>query len=188
MVEGGSKIFKCSSVCVKCISTGEETCCSCKPWIPLTVEDVGRIAKILRCDFERFCIAEERRKEDTVALDEWRMNNLPVINGRFYMICMKKTGNCCIFLKKGVGCELGSERPTICRLYPLWVTDDDKVVYEADDFCFFIKDKLPIKEALATLGETEESIREYHLNIKQDWIANNALHKKMLVTLLANHL
>jgi len=99
---------------------------------------------------------------------------------------MKKAGNCCIFLKKGVsnGCMLGSERAFICKLYPLWVDAENKVVYEADDFCLFIKDKVPIRKALRMLGETEESIKNYFLSIKQDWIENNALHRKMLTTLL----
>lgn len=79
---------------------------------------------------------------------------------------------------------LGSERATICKLYPLWVDAEDKIVYEADDFCFFIKDKVPIKEALHMLGETEESIRNYFHSIKQDWVENNKLHRKMLTTLL----
>ena len=173
-------------VCSKCISAGKVTCCSCKPWIPLTIEDVRRISRILKCDFKEFCIAEEKRKEDTICFDEWRLTNMPVINGRFYMICMKKAGNCCIFLKKGVsnGCMLGSERAFICKLYPLWVDAQNKVVYEADDFCFFIKDKVPIKKALRMLGETEENIKNYFLSIKQNWIENNALHRKMLTTLL----
>jgi Fe-S-cluster containining protein len=173
-------------VCSKCISTGKVTCCSCQPWIPLTIEDIRRISRALGCDFKEFCVAEERIREDAVYFDDWRLRNLTVINGSFYMLCMRKINNCCIFLRKGDcnGCALGSERATICKLYPLWIDFKDKVVYEADDFCFFIKDKVPIREALKMLGDTEESIRNYHLCIKQDFIENNALHRKMLITLL----
>jgi Fe-S-cluster containining protein len=171
-------------VCNKCISTGEVTCCSCKPWIPLTIDDVRRLRRI--CGFKEFCVAEEKREEDIVNFDEWRRNHLPVINGRFYMLCMRKTGNCCIFLNKGVGngCVLRSERPVICKLYPLWINAEGKVIYEADDFCLFIKDNVPINETLRVLGEREEIAKNYFLNIKKDWIENNALHKKMLITLL----
>lgn len=102
------------------------------------------------------------------------------------MICMKKIGNNCVFLKKGAnnGCMLGSNRACICKLYPLWVDSKNELVYEADDFCFFIKDRVPIQKALHVLGESEESTRSYYQQIRQDWIKNTALHRKMITVLL----
>ncbi|MDQ1279353.1 MAG: hypothetical protein QG670_615 [Thermoproteota archaeon] len=173
-------------VCSKCVSIGEVTCCGCKPWIPLTIEDIKRISKILKCDPEKFAVAEERTKEETLYFDEWRLENLPKIDERYYMTCMRKNGNSCIFLKKDFnnGCTLGSNRAFICKLYPFWVNSKNELVYEADDFCYFVKDGVPTQKALQILGESEESIRNYFQHIRQDCIENTTPHKKMIDTLL----
>ena len=173
-------------ICSKCVSTGKVTCCSCKPWIPLTIEDIGRISKILRRNPKEFAVVEERTREETGYFDDWRMTNMPKIEGRFYMICMKKNGNNCIFLRKGAdnGCMLGSNRAFICKLYPLWVNTGNQLVYEADDFCFFLKDRVSIKDVLNMLGESEENARNFFQRIRQDWIENIVLHKKMITALL----
>ena len=171
-----------SDLCLECGLT-KDSCCSLG--VPLTIRDI-RIIKNLGFKLEDFAYAEEWGKEDFADGEEWWKGSMIKVNNRFYRVsCKEKKNGNCFFLREGSGCILGENRPLQCRMFPFWVKKN-RIIYDgsADGFCMLKNKRLPLKEKIKIIGESEKSLKKYYRMIKEDCINNREEHRKLVLRLL----
>lgn len=177
-----------SHSCLEC-SKNQITCCTLG--VPITISDIDRIIS-LGYKLEDFAEPGEWDDEELEGNEDWWVNSVTEVDGVKYKIHLKEANDededdgRCIFLRDGEGCVLGDNRPSLCKLYPFWVEEDGKLVYDDLDehFCPINKNILPIEEALKLLNETEQTIKEHYKKIKEDCINNKEKHRELILKLL----
>ena len=174
--------------CIEC-SKNQITCCTLG--VPITISDIDKIVS-LGYKLEDFAEPGEWDDEELEGNEDWWENSVTEVGGVKYKIHLKEANDededdeRCIFLRDGEGCVLGENRPSLCKLYPFWVEEDGKLVYDDPDehFCPINKNILPIKEALELMKETEDSVRENFNKIKKDCTENQEKLKELTLKLL----
>lgn len=168
--------------CLECSKT-QRTCCQ-DSRVPMTFKEITGIPGALDDSF----YAGEYPKEDVDEFEPWWKASMAEIDGKFYRINTRKAPNGdCIFLVPGRGCSL-HPRPSICLIYPFWITEKDEIIYELGPAtCSFERDGLPVKEAIPIIGETEESIRKYFSIIRRDSEEMGDAHRGMIQWLLGKN-
>ncbi len=174
-----------SHSCLEC-SKNQVTCCTLG--VPVTIDDIERIVA-LGYKLEEFVEPGEWEDGELEGNEQWWIDSTIQVDGKKYKIHLKEssdTDDRCLFLRDGQGCILGDKRPHLCKLYPFWVNEIGKLVYDdpGDKFCPINKNILPVKDALALMNETEETVRQHFENIKEDSINNQEKHKEILLKML----
>ncbi len=171
-------------ICLEC-SKKQRNCCQDNR-VPLTLEDINTITS-LGFNFFDFAIAGEYDVEDFINEETWWKNSMITIDNKHYKINTRNDnkGNC-IFLKSGLGCTLGKNRPSVCKIYPFWVNDKDEIVYEngEDELCYFGRKKLTALEGAKLVREDEKSLKSYFEKIKNDCIENKEKHQELILKIL----
>lgn len=154
--------------------------------MPLTLEDIDTITS-LGFNFFDFAIAGEYDVEDFINEETWWKNSIITIDNKHYKINTRndEKGNC-IFLKDGLGCILGKNRPAVCKIYPFWVNDKEEIVYEQgeEELCYLGRGKRTVLESAKLVGEDEKSLKSYFEKIKKDCIENKDAHRELLLKIL----
>lgn len=165
--------------CLNCSKT-QKTCCYGYPSIPFTLSE---IEKIEQKGFKKkdFIIAGDYTDENLEPHEKWWKESMVKSGKRLLKtnVHVDAVGKC-FFLEEGKGCVLGNDRPAVCKIFPFWIKDD-QIYYEPNEgLCPKEKNLSFIKEALSSLNETEESIKGYYEEIKEDCINNKKEHEKIL--------
>jgi Fe-S-cluster containining protein len=180
----GSEV--CFNICKECLQH-QESCCKGNS-VPLTRADIERIAA-LGHDPADFLIAGEYGAEFVKGFEPWWDESF--VRGERYLYKLNtatRADGHCVFLIDGKGCILGEHRPFVCRIYPFWVDDSGKVVYEPEEreSCFIPKRKISVDQALAYVGEDRAAVIKYHTEIKKDSIENRQFHLETITGILRN--
>ncbi|MDP2749869.1 MAG: hypothetical protein Q8O89_03495 [Nanoarchaeota archaeon] len=173
--------------CMDCSKKQDSCCCAREFYYPLTIDEIKKaVAKGFK--MEDFATVEDV----SGALNnesEWYKKGAVDVNGKEYFIVTKQKGDYCCFLENEKGCILGNDRPAVCKMFPLWVDDDENLTYEID-FCHIVKDskldksKKDLKKLLKAVNETEENLREYKKSLCEDFTKNKTLRKELVFNLL----
>lgn len=156
------------------------------------MEDVRRIES-LGYRIQDFAIPGKYSKTEVIDdkdWDYWWKNSFIKIEDIYFKLNMKNKENSqCMFLVDGQGCILGENRPFICRLYPFWINKRNHLlVYEpGEDYCYLIKNRVPLFDSVSLLHETSNSLKDYYLKIREDCIKNRSYHRQILISLLHNN-
>ncbi len=171
-------------ICLEC-SKKQRNCCQDNR-VPLTLEDINNITS-LGFNFFDFAIAGEYKVEIFINEETWWKNSMITIDNKHYKINTKndEKGNC-VFLNSGLGCTLGKNRPSVCKIYPFWVNDKEEIIYEKgeDELCYFGRKKKTILESAKLVGEDEKSLKSYFEKIKNDCIENKEKHQELISKIL----
>ncbi len=172
------------TICLEC-SKKQRNCCQDNR-VPLTLEDINNITA-LGFNFFDFAIAGEYDVEDFIDEETWWKNSIITIDNKHYKINTRndEKGNC-FFLKDGLGCTLGKNRPAVCKIYPFWVNDKEEIVYERgeEELCYLGRKKRTILESAKLVGEDEKSLKSYFEKIKNDCIENKDTHRELILKIL----
>lgn len=171
--------------CLEC-KDHQKNCCSDAPRVPLTIKDIKAIESM---GFNRneFLIAGEYLPGKMWGEEGWWRDGMVVIRRKSFKINTKKTKNGkCIFLKDGVGCILGKNRPFVCKIYPFWVDDKGKIGWEPGEkeYCYMGKNGLSLEETIRAIKETPMTIRKYFNEIKKDCMDTKEKHRRILLALI----
>ncbi len=105
----------------RCTLCGE--CCK-RYWIPVTLDDVARIARYTGLDPEEFTALFH--KDMTSG---WDYPEIRLRDGRYYLILKKNLDGSCVFnryVRGNLICEVHEVKPYVCRFYPFvyWIDGD----------------------------------------------------------------
>lgn len=160
--------------CVECIRKTGQSCCTGNPALPLMYKDILRIRKLGYKDKD-FIAPLWYTEEDVEGPEQWWKDARIKYNGRKYKLNIKKIKGKCFFLKDGVGCTLGNDRPYLCRMYPFWVDEKTgKVIYDisAKEECFIPLKKNSIDEGLKIIKESKKNIKHFFNEVRKDALNN----------------
>jgi Fe-S-cluster containining protein len=168
--------------CINC-SKLQNTCCTFhEHYIPLTIDDIKKIeSKGFNInDFLTLVAFDEEQLED-----DWWKELMIKIDDTYFMTCLKSNNSdlVCMMLENNKGCVLKEDRPLICKIYPFWIDDNNKIIFQ-DDFCHIKKGKYDIENALKIMNETKDNIHKYIDLIKKDYKKNKKEHKIIIKKLL----
>lgn len=174
------------NVCLECRNHQENCCFSDSLRLPFTMKDI-KTAESMGFKRDEFLIAGEYFPIRAKGEEKWWRDSMVVVNGKSFKINVKKTKDGkCIFLKDGVGCVLGKNRPAVCKIYPFWVNSKGKINWEPGEkeYCYMGKKGFLLKKAIETIKENPTTIKKYFNEIKKDCIVNKEKHKKISLDLV----
>lgn len=173
-----------NNLCLEC-SQKRHTCCNYEDhYIPLLIEDMK---KILALGFKtkNTLIALDFEEDDLSEEDDWWKKNMVKIENKYYQIAIVSRGETgCYFLEEGQGCNLGKERPAICKLYPFWFDEKMQLKYQ-DDFCEAFRQKISFADCFKIMGENETDVRNYFLKLKKDFKEKKQAYENLTALLIA---
>jgi hypothetical protein len=162
-------------ICKKCASY-RKTCCY-HSRITLTISEIKKwMSKGYKT--EELLVARKYKKEGDWD-PEWNKNMAIKIGKNKYELCLKRKDNgACPFLGEK-GCTIKPNSFLCCKVFPFWSTEN-KIEYDKDKDLDCPLIKIPEKETLKLFGETEESIRKYMSEMKQDAKTNKEKRTEIL--------
>lgn len=167
-----------SDICLKCIEKKKKWCCSVYP-VPLALKDIKKIESAWYNLIDFISISCFTYDEISDYLWWWK-KWLIKIKDKYYKLSMKKKNNWdCIFLNEWKWCVLDKNRPFICKLYPFWIWAWWKVIFDEDEkeLCEAYIQCKNINETLSWLWETNDSVKYYFKELKEDCLKNKKEYK-----------
>lgn len=172
--------------CIRC-SRVQKTCCSDRPRVPFTIDDLDRI-QALGHRLEDFAIAGEYKGNDVLPEEEeWWRDSMVEVDEKLYKLNAKlQDSGACHFLVEGKGCSLGDDRPSVCKIYPFWINEQDQLYIEQCGWnCLICEEhENKVSPILRSVNEIESSIREHFQAIKEDCEKNKEQHANLVAELL----
>ena len=165
--------------CLSC--TAKKRGCCFGYYISLTMKDIKNIEK-LGYQLEKVITAQDFTKAELDGCHGWQDNAI-LINKKYYTITLRKKNDVCIFLSHKQGCLLGKNRPLECKTYPFWLNKKNQIIYQ-DRYCYMLKHKIPVKQGLTIMGESEKEVRSYFKEIRNDYLKNQKKQKAIILNLL----
>lgn len=150
-------------ICQECSRVSEATCCQTEWGVTVSLPEAAEIRAATGRPLMEWAHIEKLDDELVAELSSDPFPFLFIGQRRLLQLKQFKHDDSCIFLRDGEGCTVFNSRPAICKFYPFWYDQSNRLVWPEldgdveDDECLVVRrhcqpsQNRPRKQAMAEL-------------------------------------